>query len=106
MGAAALALLLVAQVAEPRSPVGAPGWEKRGDPVAHRVSSLLMGSGMHRGFVTVVPLFARIPSEAGHGRKDAPAWPSHSTPGRRLQESGQHYLRALNNSPRPVFVGA
>ncbi|MHC4957858.1 MAG: hypothetical protein ACYTGN_05735 [Planctomycetota bacterium] len=106
MGAAVLTLLLFAPAAEPRVPVGPAGWESRDDPVAHRVSSLLLGTERRRGFVTVIPLYARIPSEAGHGRKDAPAWPSATTPGKRLMESGQHYLRALNDSTRPVLVSA
>ena len=102
---AAVAVLLVCSPFA-REPVGAPNWQQSKDPVVRRVGSLLAGKPHRRGYVTVVPLYARIPSEAGHGLKNGPVWIGGSERAKEIREQGRIYLRVINSKSRPVFVPA
>lgn len=89
-----------------REPVGQGGWQKQTDPVRRRVASLLAGAPVSAGNVTVVPLFARVPSEAGHGRPVELAWDVGGIAGRVVSDGGRLYLRVINPTERAVFVPA
>ncbi len=89
-----------------REPVGQGGWWKQTDPVSRRVASLLAGAPVDAGRVTVVPLFARVPSEAGHGRPVELAWDVGGIAGRVLHDGGRLYLRVINPTERAIFVPA
>lgn len=100
---AALVLLAPGLV---REPIGQGGWHKQTDPVSRRVASLLAGAPVEAGNVTVVPLFARVPSEAGHGRPVELAWDVGGIAGRVVTDGGRRYLRVINPTERALFVPA
>jgi len=105
MSAIPVVLLLLAPPVA-REPVGLPGWERTGDPLQRRVSGLLAGEPVVSGPATVVLLFARVPSEAGHGTESAISWARGDLRARFLVEDGQGYLRIANRSAEPVLVPA
>ncbi|MHC4134545.1 MAG: ARPP-1 family domain-containing protein [Planctomycetota bacterium] len=101
--AAVLVLLAPALL---REPIGQGAWHKETDPVRRRVASLLAGTPVGAESVTVVPLFARVPSEAGHGRPPELAWNAGGIAGRVVHDDGRQYLRVINPTDRAVFVPA
>jgi hypothetical protein len=99
----ALATLLLLTAPFAREPVGQGGWSKETDPVARRVSSVLAGAPIRRGFVTVVPLHARVPSEAQMDL-GGPGFAGPSLEGGEVPKGTHGYLRLRNDHPRPVLV--
>jgi hypothetical protein len=89
-----------------REPIGQGAWHKQTDPVRHRVASLLAGAPVSAASVTVVPLFARVPSEAGHGQPVELAWEVGGIAGRVVSDGGRQYLRIINPTDRAIFVPA
>jgi hypothetical protein len=100
------ALLLLLAPGLLREPIGQGAWRKQTDPVRHRVASLLAGAPVRAGGVSVVPLFARVPSEAGHGRPAELAWDGGGIAGRVVCDHGRIYLRIINPTDRAIFVPA
>ncbi|MHC4549691.1 MAG: ARPP-1 family domain-containing protein [Planctomycetota bacterium] len=100
------ALLLLLALLFLGEPIGQGDWEKKRDPVQRRVASLLAGTPIESDSVAVVPLFARVPSEAGHGRPPALAWESGSVAGRVVYDDARFFLRVVNPLDRAVFVPA
>jgi len=96
-------LLLLAAPFSAREPIGQGAWGKETDPVARRVSSVLAGAPIRRGFLTVVPLHARVPSEA---RMDegGPGFAGPSLEGGEVPKGNHGYLRVRNERERPVLV--
>jgi len=103
MGAAAALCLLLAPGLV-RAPVGSGDWERIEDPLQRRIASLLCGEPVVSGTVVVVPLYARVPSEARGGQ--GVRWLGDGITGRLLFEDGRPWLRVLNPNPYPVFVAA
>ncbi|MHC5042955.1 MAG: ARPP-1 family domain-containing protein [Planctomycetota bacterium] len=89
-----------------REPIGQGAWHKETDPVRRRAASLLAGAPVSAANVAVVPLFARVPSEAGHGQPVELAWDVGGVAGRIVSDDGRHYLRIINPTDRAVFVPA
>jgi len=87
-----------------REPVGrgpAPA-----DPVGRRVASLLSGSPVVYRSVAVVPLYAPLPSAAGHGSATSVTWLDDELQARPVFDAGELYLRILNPTKHPVLVPA
>jgi hypothetical protein len=105
MPAAGLVALLLAAPVVVRDPVGQGAWERNPDPVFRRVSSLLAGTPVESALVTIVPLYARMPSEAGHGIA-GPVWLPRTLEGKLLVDGGKMFLRIWNPEERSVFVPA
>ena len=103
---AKVAVLVLLAPALLREPIGQGAWRKGTDPVRRRVASLLAGTPVGVEGVTVVPLFARVPSEAGHGRPVDLAWDAGGIAGRVVRDDGRLYLRVINPTDRAVFVPA
>ena len=101
---AAASLLLVLAPWVPLEPVGRGDWESDADPVVRRWSSLLAGAPVRVGSMTVVPLFARVPGEAGTPGAGA-AWPERLGV-TAVFERQRLYLRLENTKDRPVLVAA
>ncbi len=101
-----LAFLLLLAPAAPREPVGGLDSERIEDPVERRVASLLAGEPVFAGIAAVVPLYARVPSEAGHGRPCDIACAGNGLRARFLVEDGRSYLRVANPTHDPVFLAA
>jgi hypothetical protein len=53
-----------------------------------------------------VPLYARVPSEAGHGRPRDILWADDRLAARFLVEDGEGYLRVVNPSPDTLLLAA
>lgn len=98
------ALLLLSPEPAAREPVGRGAWREHSNPVVQRISSLLAGLPRRCGFVSVVPLFARAPAEAGHDRTDGPVWIHASNTGKVLRDAGRTYLRIANPGVHPLLV--
>jgi hypothetical protein len=101
---AATTLLLFAALAA-AEPVGRIGWERDRDPLRRRLASLCTGEPIRAGAVTVVPLFARVPSEAGHGREVDLELASAETRAS-SQDVPAGYLRVATELDVPVLVVA
>ncbi len=106
-----LSLLVAALVAGPvlRAPVGRGPVGSRtvpADPVRHRVAGLLAGPPVLHRSVAVVPLYASLPSLAGHGKGSSVTWLDRGLQARPLFEGNQSYLRVANPTPHPVLVPA
>ena len=99
-------LLLLSPEPAAREPVGRGAWREHSNPVVRRTSSLLAGTPRRLGFVSVVPLFARAASEAGHNRTDGPVWIHASNTGKVLRDAGRAYLRIANPGAQPLLVPA
>ena len=97
-------LLFAPDGANSVEPVGRGAWENLQDPVARRVSSVLAGAPLRRGFVSVVPLYARVPSEAGASNARRVLWLADDNGGKELVENGRAYLRVLNPSDKRVLI--
>ncbi|MHC4341837.1 MAG: hypothetical protein ACYSX0_16690 [Planctomycetota bacterium] len=96
-------LLLLAAPFSTREPVGQGAWDKETEPVARRVSSVLAGAPIRRGFLTVVPLHARVPSEARMA-EGGPGFAGPSLEGGEVSKGKHGYLRLRNEGPRPLLV--
>jgi hypothetical protein len=105
MSAAAVLLLLLAPPVS-REPVGGFDFDRLEDPLERRVGSLLAGEPVFAGAVAIVPLHARIPSEAGHGSKGRILWADDRLVARFLVEDGEGYLRVVNPSPDTLLLAA
>jgi len=103
-GLPALVLLLAPIVV--REPLGDSDWERLTDPLERRVASLLAGEPVVVGIVTVVPLYARVPSEAGHGRPATIFVPVDELAARFVVDDGGIYLRVSNPTDRAMLVTA
>ena len=103
---ATLAALLILLAPEARQPVGQGQWQTQRDPVARRVASLLAGVPLRFRYVTVVPLHARVPSEAGHGRAGTPTVLGEGIVGHSVWDSSHGYLRVVNPNSRLLLVTA
>jgi len=101
-----VALLVLLAPAVLREPIGQGAWQKQTDPVRHRVASLLAGAPVGTESVAIVPLFARVPSEAGHGRPVELAWDVGGIAGRLVHDDGRQYLRVINPTERAIYVPA
>jgi hypothetical protein len=97
-------VILLAPLA--REPVGLSGWQKHRDPVQRRVESLLAGEPLRSGMVSIVPLFARVPSEARHGEEPVPRWAGFELRGEEITADGQVFSRIRNRTKQAVFVCA
>jgi len=98
-------LLLLAPPAV-REPVGSADWDRLEDPLARRVASLLAGDPVFSGIGAIVPLYARVPSEAGEGRPSGIAWADGRLRARFLVEDGQSYLRIVNPTDGAMLLVA
>jgi len=105
MPALAMLVFLLAPFAV-RAPVGLEGWDADTDPVHHRVGGLLAGEPVLMGSVAIVPLHARVPSEARWDREAAPRWAREPLSGRIVRERDHLYLRLANPGPEPLLVVA
>lgn len=103
---ALLALLLLLAPAAGREPVGGADTDMIEDPLERRVASLLAGAPVFSGIAAVVPLYARVPSEAGHGQPGGTAWAGAGLRARFLVEDKRGYLRVANPRHHPVFLAA
>ena len=101
-----LALLLLLAPAVAREPVGNADWDRIEDPLERRVASLLAGEPVSAGLATIVPLYARVPSEAGEGSKADVTWAAGDLCGRVLIEEDRVYLRITNPTQGAVFLAA
>jgi hypothetical protein len=101
---AALLLVLAPPVA--REPVGGWDFDRLEDPLERRVASLLAGEPIVVGTVAIVPLHARVPSEAGHGSPARELWADDRLVARLLVEDGESYLRIVNPSPDTLLLAA
>ena len=104
MPAAALLLILLAPGA--REPVGLAAWESDRNPLRRRISSLLVGEPVRRNLVEIVPLHARIPSEAGHGDEAAPQWAAQGVFARETDSGPGLFVRVHNQRKHAVFLAA
>ncbi len=90
-----------------REPVGLNEWHRAADPVHRRIGSLLVGTPIDFDAITVVPLHARVPSEAGHARTDLPLVATGlGLAAKPMFEDGRWYLRLINDNERPVFLAS
>jgi len=103
-GLPALVLLLAPILV--REPIGGADWERIEDPLARRVASLLAGEPVVSGVVTVVPLYARVPSEAGHGHPATIFAGGDGLTALVVMEGGRPYLRVTNPAGHAVLVSA
>jgi hypothetical protein len=101
-----MALLVLLAPAVLREPIGQGAWRKQTDPVQRRVASLLAGAPIATASVAIVPLFARVPSEAGHGKPVELAWDVGGIAGRVVHDDGRQYLRVINPTERAIYVPA
>lgn len=101
---AALLLVLAPPVA--REPVGGFDFDRLEDPLERRVASLLAGDPVVLGAAAIVPLHARVPSEAGHGSQATVLWADDRLVGRFLLEDGEGYLRVVNPSADTLLLAA
>ena len=104
MSAAAALLLLLAPIV--REPVGIAGADHRDDPFQRRIAGLMVGEAVQVGFLTIVPLTARMPSEAGFGQADLPAWHDGRVTAVAIGGQERPYARLVNAGPRAVLVPA
>jgi len=105
MNAIWVSILLAAPVFA-REPVGHGEWDRLPDPVHQRLSSLLVGDPLRNYGITIVPIHARVPSEAGHGRTDLPRLVGKKVVARPLFEDGRWFLRVVNDGEDAVFLPA
>jgi len=99
-------LLLILAPPAAREPVGGWDFEHLTDPLGRRVGSLLAGEPIYMGAVSIVPLHARVPSEAGHGSPPTVLWADDRLVARFLTEDGESYLRVVNPSPDAILLSA
>ncbi|HEX5136714.1 MAG TPA: hypothetical protein VFY93_07065 [Planctomycetota bacterium] len=103
---ALVVLLLVLAPPVAREPVGGSDLGQTTDPLERRVASLLAGEPIRVGAVSIVPLHARVPSEAGRGSPATILWADNRLVARFLEEDGESYLRVVNPSPDTILLAA
>ncbi|MGQ0614639.1 MAG: hypothetical protein ACT4PV_12965 [Planctomycetaceae bacterium] len=100
-----LPALLILLAPEWRVPVLAEPLVDSDDPVLRRLASLMVGQATRAGRVTLVPLYARVPSEARLGPAE-PIWGASPQPGLVVAEGSALYLRVRNPSDAPRLIPA
>ncbi len=100
-----LAAFLVLLAPEWRVPIQDGPPQETDDPVLRRLATLMTGQGARAGQVGLVPLYARVPSEARRGPGE-PIWGASWQPGLLVADGSAHYLRIQNPSDVPRLVPA